>query len=136
MSDASNATEVSLYNWLFRPAVAVTRHTELWVGLLTAVSDADAGTGTEVTGGSYARVDITASMGAPDTTTGTGSNSVEVTFPLQTADWGLVTHAGFFSASTGGSAITRLRALSASKSVLNGEPAVRFAIGELIASVA
>ncbi len=136
MSDASNALEVTLYDFMFRPGTSVTRHTALWIGLFTAVSNADAGTGTEVSGGSYVRVDVTSAFGAPDSTTGTGSNTVDVEFPLQTADWGLITHVGLFSASTGGTAITRLRALSASKNVLNGDPAVRFAIGELVASVA
>ncbi len=136
MSDASNAVEVKVYNQLFRPGTAVTWHTELWAALFTAVSNADAGTGTEVSGGSYARVDVSAAFGAPDSTTGTGSNTVDVEFPLQTADWGVVTHVGLMDAITGGTAVTRLRALSASKNILNGDPAVRFAIGELVASVA
>lgn len=58
----------------------------------------DAGTGAEVSGGSYARQAVTfgaASGGATE-------NSATVTFPQATASWGTVTHLGIFDAASAG----------------------------------
>ncbi|OMD20539.1 hypothetical protein BJP51_32320, partial [Paenibacillus odorifer] len=62
-----------------------------------------ADTGTEVSGGSYARQAVT--FGAPTLVSGqqTVANTAEVVFPVATADWGLVTHIGLRTAATGGS---------------------------------
>ncbi len=78
----------------------------VYVGLFT-VLPVDAGTGgTEVSGGSYARVAVTnnttnwpnASAGNPTTK----SNGAIFTFPTATADWGTVVGLGIFDASTSG----------------------------------
>jgi hypothetical protein len=58
----------------------------------------DADSGTEVSGGSYARTAVT--MGAPSN--GVSTNSADVTFPTSTASWGTVTHIGIHDASTAG----------------------------------
>lgn len=71
----------------------------LYVGLATAVSDDEAGTLSEVTGGGYARQAITFSDPAGE---GITSNSAEVLFPEATADLGLVTHFFIADASTAG----------------------------------
>jgi hypothetical protein len=135
MSDLSNVMEQRLYDWLFRPGTAApTRPTASFVGLFTAVTNAEAGTGTEVTGGSYARVDVTGALGAP--TDGAGSNTAAVTFAAPTANWGTVTHFGLFDASTAGNPVTALKALTASRVINNGDAAPSFAIGALTASVA
>lgn len=134
MSDLSNTFETRVYDWLFRPGQAVTRPTAIFVGLFTAVTNAEAGTGTEVSGGAYARVDVTSLFGA--STDGAGSNSGAVTFPAPTANWGTVTHFGIFDASTGGNPVTALRPLTASRVINNGDAAPSFAIGALTASVA
>ena len=135
MSDLSNVMEQRLYDWLFRPGTAApTRPTAIWIGLFTAVTNAEAGTGTEVTGGSYARVDVTSAFGA--STDGAGSNTAAVTFAAPTANWGTVTHFGIFDASTAGNPVTALRALTASRVINNGDAAPSFAIGALTASVA
>ena len=134
MSDLSNTFEPRVYDWLFRPGQAVTRPTGIWVALFTAVTNAEAGTGTEVTGGSYARVDVTSLFGA--SVDGAGSNSGVVTFPAPTANWGTVTHFGIVDASTGGNAVSALKPLSASRVINNGDAAPSFAIGALTASVA
>lgn len=68
-----------------------------YLGLFTATPGENAA-GTEVTGGSYARQAIT--FGAPSA--GTMSNSADITFPVATADWGIVTHVGILTASTSG----------------------------------
>lgn len=135
MSDLSNVMEQRLYDWLFRPGTAApTRPTAIWIGLFTAVTNAEAGTGTEVTGGSYARVDVTSAFGA--STDGAGSNTAAVTFAAPTANWGTVTHFGLVDASTGGNPVTALKALTASRVINNGDAAPSFAIGALTASVA
>jgi hypothetical protein len=135
MSDLSNVMEQRLYDWLFRPGTAApTRPTAIFVGLFTAVTNAEAGTGTEVTGGSYARVDVTGALSAP--TDGAGSNTAAVTFAAPTANWGTVTHFGLFDASTAGNPVTALKALTASRVINNGDAAPSFAIGALTASVA
>lgn len=135
MSDLSNTFEQRLYDWLFRPGQAApTRPTTLHLALFTAVTNAEAGTGTEVSGGSYARVAVTNAFSAP--TDGAGSNTTAITFPAPTANWGTVTHFGIFDASTGGNAVTALKALAASRVINNGDAAPSFAIGDLTVAVA
>lgn len=134
MSDLSNAFETRIYDWLFRPGQSVTRPTTIHLGLFTAVTSAEAGTGTEVTGGSYARVTVTSSFGA--STDGAGSNPAAITFAAPTATWGTVTHFAIFDAATAGNAITALKALTVSRLISNGDAAPSFAIGDLTASVA
>jgi hypothetical protein len=97
-----------------------------YVGLYTA-APTDAGGGTEVSGGSYARVDASAKFGAASGTT--MSNDAAITFPTATGSWGTVTHFGVFDASTSGN-LLYWGALSASKTVGSGDTA-SFAIGEL-----
>lgn len=72
----------------------------------------DAGTGTEVSGGSYARQSISWNTPASGATT----NSADVTFPQATGNYGTVSHIGIFDASSGGNLLYH-GALSASKSV-------------------
>src|SRR5688572_27549700 len=85
----------------------------IYVGLLTAAPN-DAGGGTEVSGGSYARVQVGPSDSAwkstQGTTTGVASsgtggqtmNGSAITFPAPTGNWGQVTHFGIYDASSAG----------------------------------
>jgi len=112
-----------------------------YVALFTT-SPGPSGSGTEVTGGSYARVGVASSLanwsgtqGAGTTTpssgsSGTTSNNGEVLFPAPTADWGLVTHIGIFDASTAGNCLF-YGALTQSKYVYNGDSAPSFPIGNI-----
>lgn len=68
-----------------------------YVGLFTS-DPTDAGSGTEVSGGSYSRTAVT--FGAPSN--GVTTNSADVIFPTATASWGTVTHIGIYDAATGG----------------------------------
>lgn len=107
-----------------------------YVGLLTA-APGEGGGGTEVSGGSYARVAVTASLanfagtqGAGTTVAsngsgGTTSNNGTITFPAPTANWGSITHFVFFDAPTGGNAWV-YGALSTAKTVNNGDAAPVF----------
>jgi hypothetical protein len=134
MADLSNTFETRVYDWLFRPGQSVTRPTAIYLALFTSVTDAEAGTGTEVSGGSYARPDISSLIGA--STNGTGSNSSAITFATPTADWGTITHFGIFDAPNGGNPITALKALATPRVISNGDVAPSFAAGELVVTVA
>lgn len=71
-----------------------------FVGLLTAISNGETATVTEVTGGSYARQAVT--FGAPSA--GSMSNSADITFPSPTVAWGTVVGFIVTDASTAGTA--------------------------------
>ncbi|WP_198116922.1 phage tail fiber protein [Massilia rhizosphaerae] len=104
----------------------------------------DAGSYTEVSGGSYARVGVTASLanfsgtqGAGTTTAssgtnGTTSNNVAITYPAPTGQWhpsgGAVVGQVVFDASTGGNP-WHWSLLSAPKNVNNGDAAPSVSAG-------
>lgn len=96
----SDYLEKKLLDHVLRVA-AFTQPAALHLGLFT-VTPSDTGGGTEVTGGSYARVNVSASFGAAAGATATSSNSGAITFPTPTADWGTVVAWGIFDASTAG----------------------------------
>lgn len=85
-----------------------------WHVALFTAAPSDAGGGTEVSGGSYARVAVprtlaawSGTQGAGTTTASTGSggrssNNNPIVFPAATANWGTVTHVALFDAATGG----------------------------------
>lgn len=110
------------------------------VGLLTA-APSDTGGGTEVTGGSYARVSINQSVsnwkstngtqsGASSGTGGTSTNGVAITFPAPTANWGVVTHFGLYDATSAGNLLF-WGALTTPKTINNGDAAPSFAVDAL-----
>jgi hypothetical protein len=85
------------------------------VALYTA-DPTDADSGTEVSGGSYARTSVT--FGAPSN--GVATNSADVTFPTSTGSWGTVTHVGVRDAVTSGNLLYHA-ALTTSKTVSSGD---------------
>lgn len=138
MSAISDYLENKLIDWLLR-GQTFTPPATVYVGLLTA-APSDAGGGTEVSGGSYARVAVTSSLanwagtqGAGTTaassgTGGTTSNNAAITFPSPTANWGSVTHLGVYDAPTSGNLLI-WSALTTPKTVNNGDPAPLFSAG-------
>lgn len=120
---------------------AYTAPTSVFIALATTTGSA-AACGTEVTGGSYARVTVASSLanwagtqGATTTvassgTSGTTSNNVTITFPGPTANWGTVTEFCVFDAITAGNLLWRA-ALTTSKTINNGDAAPSFAISAL-----
>jgi hypothetical protein len=126
-------------------AAAGSGPTSLYIALYTA-NPTDSTTGTEVTGGSYARVAISsalanwagtqaaASTTASSGTSGTTSNNAAVTFPAPTANWGTVTGVGILDASTGGNLLA-YGALTTSKTVNNGDAAPSFAAASLTVQI-
>ena len=129
MSDLSNYSESKVYDWLtgrVTPPAVTTRY----LALFTAVTDAEAGTGTEVTASGYARQAVT--FGAD--TNGAGENSTELLFgPLSGA--GTATHSALFDAAAGGNPLTAIKALPVSKTWADGDR-IRFAPGTVDLSVA
>ena len=110
----SNYLENALINVTLR-ATSYTAPTTVYVALYTS-DPTDADTGTEVTGGSYARTSVT--FGAPSN--GVSTNSADVTFPTCTAAWGTVTHIGLRDASTAGNLLYHTP-LDTSKTIDTGD---------------
>jgi hypothetical protein len=135
--------ENKLADHLFR-TTTYSQPTNLYVGLLTgACSDSSAGT--EVTGGSYARVvnnpgnanwkgTHASTTGVSSGTGGTISNAVALTFPAPTANWGSITHFAIYDASSAGNMLF-CNALTVSKTVNNGDAAPSFAIDALTVQI-
>ena len=90
----SNYLENALINVTLR-ATSYTAPTTVYVSLWTSNPNDDA-SGTEVTGGSYARTAVT--FAAPSN--GVTTNSADVTFPTATASWGTVGWIGINDAQT------------------------------------
>jgi hypothetical protein len=113
--------------WAYSPGA-------VWVALFTA-APTDAGGGTEVTGGNYARQQITQVDGnwsAPSGTPSASTNAVAVTFPVPVASAysAPVTHFVFFDAVTGGNMLG-WQALATPKTVNQNDAAPSFSIGAL-----
>lgn len=88
------------------------------VALFTA-APSDAGGGTEVSGGSYARQAIVV-----NTSSGGATNpNADVTFPTATASWGTITHVGIFDAASGGN-LLMWGALTTPKTIASGDQLV------------
>jgi hypothetical protein len=131
MGALTNYTEDEIIKHLFRTG-SFTKPSGLHVALFTA-APGEAGGGTEVSGGSYARVASApgdANWNATAGGNGTTTNAVAVTFPAPTANWGSVTHWGIFDAATGGNLLI-YAALSTAKTINSGDAAPAFAPGAL-----
>lgn len=140
MAALTDYLENKLVDWLLR-GQTFTPPATVWVALFTA-APSDTGGGTEVTGGSYARVSIASSLAnwagtqaaastvASSGTSGTTSNNGAITFPAPTAAWGTVVAYGVFDASTAGNLLF-YGTLGTSKTVNNGDAAPSFAAAAL-----
>lgn len=129
MAAMSDYLENKLIDALLR-GQSFTFPTTVYIALFTA-NPTDSTAGTEVTGGSYARVAVTCSLanfagtqsaGSTVASTGTGgttSNNTVITFPTPSANWGTVTGVAVMDASTSGNVLL-FGALSASQVVNTG----------------
>lgn len=138
MAALSDYLENKILDHVLR-AVSYTAPATTYVALLTA-APSDSGGGTEVSGGSYARVGVTSGSGgwtntqnsgtgASSGTDGTIENAATISFPTPSAGWGTVTHFGVYDASTSGNLLF-YAALTASKTINSGD-SVSFAAGAL-----
>ena len=110
----SNYLENALINATLRNTTYTSPST-VYAALFTT-DPTDAGTGTEVSGGSYARQAIT--FGAPSN--GASTNSAAVEFPQATGNWGTITHFGIYDASSSGNLLYH-GALTSSKTIETGD---------------
>ena len=129
----SDYLQDALRTLIFRTGAGLAKPAALHVSLHTA-NPTDAGTGTEVSGGSYARVqrnpgDANWSAGTP--TDGITNNVAAVTFPAPTANWGTVSHVAIWDAPSGGNMIC-YAALTTPKTVNNGDAAPSFLAASLV----
>lgn len=107
-----------------------TRPGTVYVALYTA-APTDAGGGTEVTGGSYARVSVSNNnTNWPAAAAGAKSNGTAITFPTATADWGTAVAFALLDASSGGNFLF-WATLTTNRAILTGD-VPSFAIGTLV----
>jgi hypothetical protein len=114
MAEMSNFLEDALINATLR-ATTYTSVATVYVSLWTS-DPTDAGSGTEVSGGSYARTAVT--FAAPSN--GVTTNDADVTFPTATASWGVVGWIGINDALTGGNLLYH-SPLDTSKTIDSGD---------------
>lgn len=137
MSSMTDYLENKIADYLFR-GQAYTAPANIYVALYTA-APSDAGGGTEVTGGGYARVAIAPAgwngthgntTGASSGTSGQISNAGAVPFAAPTANWGTATHFALFDAATGGNMLFQA-ALTTARTINSGDAAPVFNAGAL-----
>lgn len=114
MAEMSNYLENALINGTLR-GTTYTAPTTVYLALYTS-DPTDADTGTEVSGGSYARQAIT--FGAPSN--GTSTNSATISFPQATASWGTIGWVGIRDALTTGNLLYHTP-LDVSKTIDTGD---------------
>ena len=114
---------LSLRNTSYTPPTTV------YVGLFTSTVTAG-GSGTEVSGGSYARTSATFSASS----SGATANSADITFPTATASWGTVTYVGLYDASSAGN-LLYFTPLDVSKTIDSGD-IFKITTGNLTVSLA
>jgi hypothetical protein len=114
MAEMGNYLENALINAVLRNT-SYTSPTTTYLAVYTS-DPTDADTGTEVTGGSYARQEIT--FGSPSN--GVTTNSAAIEFPQATASWGTVTHVAIRDALTSGNLLFHTP-LDTSKTINNGD---------------
>lgn len=118
MSSFSDYTENLVLTWLFTTSSA-TRPTAWYVGLFTS-APSDTGGGTEISGNGYARV-ATGTMSVSGTTPTTATNGSAIEFAAASGgNWGTITHAAIFDASSGGNLIA-WGALTTSRTINDGD---------------
>jgi hypothetical protein len=109
----SNYLETELLDHVFA-GNAYSSPAAVYVGLFTSNPDED-GSGTEVSGGSYAR-----QAGSFSVSGNTATTSAAIEFPTATASWGTISHIGIYDASSAGNLLA-YAALSASKAIASGD---------------
>jgi hypothetical protein len=129
----SDYLEAQLLNLIFRTQVAW-KPSAIYIALWTAtLNDASTGvTAGEVSGGSYARQQVTqldANWNAPGTG-GLIDNVNAITFPTATGSWGTITDVAIIDSSSGAGNILFYGPLTASKVVGSGDT-FKFNAGDL-----
>lgn len=108
--------------------VSFTAPPKVYIALYTS-NPTDADTGQEVTGGGYSRQQVI--FGEPVVTDRRAGvqNTADVSFPIATADQGMVTHIGIRDAPTGGNLLYHGAAKTPRTVLIND--LIRFLVGQL-----
>lgn len=109
----SNYLETNVLGHVFGGS-AYTAPTTLYLALFTSNPDED-GSGTEVTGGAYARQTVAFTVSG-----NTASNTAAVEYATATASFGTVSHVGVYDALSGGN-LMAYAALTSSKAIDIGD---------------
>ena len=127
MAELSNYLENKLLDHVLRN-VSYTSPTTVYVGLYTS-DPQDDNSGTEVSGGSYARqiLSVTTASG------GVVTSDADVTFPQATGNWGTITHIGLLDALTSGNLLMHTP-LTTSKLIETGD-ILKIPVGNLTAEL-
>ena len=116
MTALSNYAELKVLDHLFRNTAYTSP--SAYMGLFTS-DPTDAGTGTEVSGNGYARVQIDNKMAAA--ASGAISSNSDITFPTASGGaFGTITHIGIYDASSAGNLLAH-GSLSASRTISEGD---------------
>lgn len=127
MAELSNYLENKLLDHVLRNT-SYTSPTTVYVGLYTSNPD-EGNTGTEVSGGSYARQALSVTTASD----GIVTSSADVTFPQATASWGTISHIGLLDALTSGN-LLMYTSLTTSKAIESGD-VLKISSGSLTASL-
>jgi len=109
----TNYLETELLDHVFANN-AYTSPSAVYVALFTS-NPGEAGGGTEVSGGDYARQE-----GSFTVSGNTATTSAAIEYPTATASYGTVTHIGIFDAASSGNMLA-YAALTASKTIASGD---------------
>ena len=130
MAEMSNYLENALLNGTLN-GTTYTAPAAIYVALYTS-DPTDANTGTEVSGGSYARTAVT--FATASGTSGSVASNADCTFPQATGTWGTVGWIGLMDASSSGNLLYHT-ALDASKTIATGD-IFKIASGSLTVTLA
>lgn len=135
---ASDYLETQVGTHLLRTG-SFTKPSTIYVALFTVMPSEDGTGGTEVTGGSYARIQhgpSDATWAAPTGGDGVFSNIGSIQFASPTANWGTVVGFGLYDAITTGNYLIGNTLTGGSVVVNNGDPAPAFGAGDLVVTFA
>lgn len=128
MANMSDYLESALGDHIFRTST-FSKPSAIYVALFT-VSPGDDNSGTEVSGGSYARVQVTQLNSSWNASGGVYTNNNDITFPAPTANWGTVVAFAIYDASSGGNMLI-WGTLTANKVINSGDATPKFSAGTL-----
>lgn len=114
MAEFTNYLENKILDHVLKN-VSYTSPTTVYVGLFTS-APTDTTSGTEVSGGSYARQVLSVTTASNGITT----SSADVTFPQATANWGTISHIAILDALTSGNMLM-YTPLTTSKTIESGD---------------
>ena len=127
MAELSDYLEDKLLDHVLR-ATSYTSPTTVYMGLYTS-DPGDDNSGTEVSGGSYARQVVTMNAASG----GSMDSASDITFPQATGSWGTVSHIGLLDAITAGNLLMHTP-LTTSKTIETGD-IFKIAAGSLTAEL-